>query len=213
MKDNEKERLTALLERETTLWEAGFRRIAGFDEAGRGPLAGPVVAAAVILPQGVLLEGLNDSKKLSPKKRLSLEAEIKAKAIAWAVGEASHEEIDELNILAATKLAMVRAMEHLAVLPDYLLLDAITLPVETPQEGIIQGDAKVACISAASILAKCARDRLMEDWDAVYPAYGFCRHKGYPTAYHRRTVIEIGPCPIHRKSFLSFVDKQKREQG
>ncbi|MCL1805235.1 MAG: ribonuclease HII [Clostridiales bacterium] len=207
LKQDERARLTTLNEIEDALRVRGYKAIAGLDEAGRGPLAGPVVAAAVILPPDTFLQGLNDSKKVSPGKRSRLEAEIKEKAIAWGIGEAGHEEIDELNIVGATKLAMSRALDALAVKPDYLLLDAINLPAGIPQEAIIKGDAKAACISAASILAKTCRDRQMEEWDRLYPAYGFKQHKGYPTAAHRKAVIELGPCPIHRRSFLGFADK------
>ena len=204
-KKDEFARLILLGEREAALRADGYNRIAGLDEAGRGPLAGPVVAAAVILPPSLYIEGLNDSKKVSPSKREKLETLIKENAIAWGIGEASHTEIDAQNILNATKLAMARALAALAIAPDYLLLDAIQLETHLPQESIVQGDAKVACISAASILAKTYRDRLMREWDKQYPAYGFKQHKGYPTAAHKRIVMEIGPCPIHRRSFLKFI--------
>ena len=209
MDAGEQERLIRLGEKEEEVRAAGFLSIAGLDEAGRGPLAGPVVAAAVILPPGLLLQGLNDSKKVSPSRRSRLAADIKREATAWGIGEASHEEIDAINILNATKLAMTRALDSLAVAPDYLLLDAIRLSVALPQEAIIKGDATVACISAASILAKTYRDSLMETWDVCYPAYGFRQHKGYPTAAHRKLVMELGPCPIHRRSFLGFMTTQK----
>lgn len=204
-------RLTALEAREEALRQAGFRAIAGLDEAGRGPLAGPVVAAAVILKPGQRFLGLNDSKKVSPANRLRLEAEIKEKAAAWALGSASPEEIDRLNILGATKLAMERALAELSrrLRPDYLLLDALKLAVDFPQEGIVKGDAKVACIAAASILAKTCRDRIMEELEARYPGYGFARHKGYPTAAHREAVLRLGPCPVHRRSFLRFYEREK----
>lgn len=208
-KPDELTRLSALNEKEEALRADGFQAIAGLDEAGRGPLAGPVTAAAVILPPGLLLKGLNDSKKVSPSNRLRLETEIKAKAVAWGVGEASHQEIDQLNIVGATRLAMIRALGALTVKPDYLLLDAIRLPLELPQEPIIKGDAKVACISAASILAKTYRDRQMEEWDKLYPEYGFKRNKGYPTRDHRDAVMEKGPCPIHRQSYLGFSQKAR----
>ena len=209
MDAGEQERLIRLGEKEEEVRAAGFLSIAGLDEAGRGPLAGPVVAAAVILPPGLLLQGLNDSKKVSPAKRSRLESEIKEKAVAWGLGEASHEEIDTVNILNATKLAMTRALDSLPVTPDYLLLDAIRLPVALPQESIVKGDATVACISAASILAKTYRDGVMEKWDIQYPEYGFRQHKGYPTAAHRKAVMALGPCPIHRRSFLGFMTAPK----
>ena len=206
LNEGEIARLTVLGEREADLRAAGFRAVAGLDEAGRGPLAGPVVAAAVILPPDIWLRGLNDSKKVSVSNRLRLEAEIKEKA-AWGIGEASHLEIDEINIVNATKLAMARALGALGESPDYLLLDAIRLPSPLPQEAIIKGDAKIACISAASILAKTWRDRLMEEWDRQYPAYGFRQHKGYPTAGHRKALMDLGPCSIHRRSFLGFLSR------
>ena len=210
MKEEERIRLIELGKREASLHDAGYTFIAGLDEAGRGPLAGPVVAAAVILAPDTLIEGLNDSKKVSPKRRLVIESEIKERALAWALGEASPEEIDTYNILHATKMAMMRAIEGLGISPDYLLLDAILLPLDHQQESVIKGDEKIACIAAASILAKTARDRQMENVDAQYPAYGFRQHKGYPTAMHRQVVLEVGPCPIHRKSFLGFVEKSKK---
>jgi len=208
-----------LLQRENELRTAGFRAIAGLDEAGRGPLAGPVVAAAVILPPAIRLHGLDDSKKVSTANRLRLEKEIKSAAAAWGIGEASPQEIDELNILCATRLAMMRAIEALCrpgdassfpIAPDYLLLDAIRLPLAIPQDAIVRGDAQVACISAASILAKTFRDRQMEALDACYPEYGFRAHKGYPTMFHRQILSEIGPCPIHRRSFLRSVASATR---
>ena len=208
----EMDRLAVLYKKEVFLRAEGFQVIAGIDEAGRGPLAGPVVAAAVILPPGLALTGLNDSKKVSLRNRLRLETEIKENAVSWSIGEASPLEIDERNIVGATKLAMTRAIEALSVTPDYLLLDAIRLPVDLPQESIVRGDAKIACISAASILAKTHRDRLMEEWDIRYPVYGFRSHKGYPTESHRRAVIENGPCPIHRNTYLGFLTKAVGEQ-
>lgn len=208
----ERQRLAGLAERETALRAEGFQAIAGLDEAGRGPLAGPVVAAAVILEPDSFLTGLNDSKQVNLANRLRLEQEIKNTAAAWAIGEASPEEIDKHNILGATKLAMIRAIAALPVPPDYLLLDALRLPLDLPQEAVIKGDAKIACISAASILAKTHRDRLMEEWHRRYPAYGFCQNKGYPTEAHRKILIEKGFCPIHRQSFLSFFRKAKEEE-
>lgn len=176
---------------------------AGIDEAGRGPLAGPVVAAAVILPYGCEIEGLNDSKKISEKKREMLFEIIKEKAIAYSIAEASPEEIDRYNILGATMLAMKRAEEGLALRPEHLLIDGnrakgFDLPVTT----VIKGDALVPSISAASILAKVTRDRYCLEMDEKYPQYGFAVHKGYPTKAHRDAVLEHGICPEHRRSFL-----------
>ncbi len=209
----ERRRLAALSDKEARLRENGFQAVAGLDEAGRGPLAGPVVAGAVILRPGSMFIGLNDSKKVTLANRLRLEEEIKAGAAAWAVGVAQPEEIDRLNILGATKLAMQRALHSLSLVlpPDYLLLDALKLPSPLPQEGIIKGDAKVACIAAASILAKTCRDRIMEELDSVYPGYGFKQHKGYATAEHRQAVLALGPSPVHRKSFLGFYEREKRQ--
>jgi ribonuclease HII len=177
--------------------------VAGIDEAGRGPLAGPVVAAAVILPYGLEIEGLNDSKKISEKKREALFEIIKEKAIAYAIASASPEEIDEYNILGATMLAMKRAEEALEIRPELLLIDGnrakgFDLPVKT----VIKGDALVPSISAASILAKVTRDRYCLEMDKKYPEYSFAVHKGYPTKAHREAVLKYGPCPEHRRSFL-----------
>ena len=184
----------------------GFERVAGIDEAGRGPLAGPVVAAAVILPKGLVIEGLDDSKKLSEKKREALFDEITEKALAYSIASASHLEIDEYNILGATMLAMKRAEEGLSLRPDLLLIDGnratgFDLPVKT----VIKGDALIPSISAASILAKVTRDRMCLELDALYPEYNFKVHKGYPTKYHRDKLLELGPCPEHRRSFLKKI--------
>jgi ribonuclease HII len=205
--DLEIRRLEALAAYEESLHDQGIALIAGVDEAGRGPLAGPVVAAAAILPPGLRLNGLNDSKQLNLNTRLRLESEIKARAVAWAIGEADVEEIDRFNILGATKLAMKRALSGLAIRPDYLLLDALRLDLAIPQEGIIKGDARCACISAASILAKTYRDRLMERLDALYPQYHLAQNKGYPTEIHRLAVARHGPSPCHRKTFLGFLER------
>jgi len=205
-------RLDALAAYEEALHDRGYAWIAGVDEAGRGPLAGPVVAAAAILPCGLRLLGLNDSKKISLKNRLRLESEIKASAVSWAIGEADVEEIDRLNILGATKLAMTRALAGLSISADYLLLDAVKLDFPLPQEGLIKGDARCACISAASILAKTHRDRLMEELDAMYPQYQFAQNKGYPTERHRMAVAQHGPSPCHRKTFLGFLQRNEVQQ-
>ena len=178
------------------------RLICGVDEAGRGPLAGPVVAAAVILPPNTPLSGLNDSKKLSPRRRERLAAEIRATALAWAVAEASAAEIDEWNILRATLRAMARAVAALPVMPDEVLVDGNQAPaLEVPVRTIIGGDALEPAIMAASILAKTHRDARLVALDARYPEYGFARHKGYGTAAHLAALARLGPCPEHRRSF------------
>lgn len=188
----------------------GFRWVAGVDEAGRGPLAGPVVAAAVILPEKAALLGVTDSKKLPARRREELAALIRARAVAVSVGCADPDEIDRTNILQATFSAMLRALRGLEVPPDFVLLDGpYSLPLHLPQRGVVQGDARSLSIAAASIIAKVHRDRLMNDYHTLYPAYGFHRHKGYPTAEHREALRRFGPCPIHRRSFqgvLSWKD-------
>ena len=181
----------------------GFSPVCGIDEAGRGPLAAPVYAAAVILPERFSLPGLDDSKKLSAKKREQLYDEICGQAAAWCVASASEAEIDELNILQATFLAMRRACEGLAVPAAYALVDGNRMPpLAIPGETIVKGDARSASIAAASILAKVSRDRYMEEMDALYPQYQFARHKGYGTKLHVELLRQYGPCPIHRRSFL-----------
>ena len=193
---------TGRLEREKILWAAGFRRIAGVDEAGVGPLAGPVVAAAVIFRQGRYLPDVNDSKKLTAARREKLAMAIKESALAWSVAMVHPEEIDRLNIYHASLEAMRRAVVGLAEQPDQVLVDARTIPgIDIPQEGIIRGDASCHIIGAASILAKTARDQLMKEMDLAYPGYGFAGHKGYPTEAHRDAIRKQGPCPIHRRSF------------
>lgn len=177
--------------------------IAGVDEAGRGPLAGPVVAAAVILDAARPIEGLNDSKKLSEAARERLALEIREKALAWAIAEASVSEIDQLNILQATFLAMSRALNALAVLPTHAVIDGNRLPKELPcsAEAVVKGDGKIAAIAAASILAKTHRDQLMVELSSQYPQYGFGKHMGYPTPDHLALLRAHGPCPAHRRSF------------
>lgn len=184
--------------------EEGFSLICGVDEAGRGPLAGPVCAAAVILPPGLKLEGLNDSKKLSEKRREALYPLICEQALAYGIAFASEQEIDELNILQATFLAMRRAVGQLGQKPDLALVDGNREPDfgDIPVRTIIKGDSRSANIAAASILAKVTRDRFMLEQDAVYPQYGFAVHKGYGTQKHYAALREFGPCPIHRRSFL-----------
>ena len=177
--------------------------VAGIDEAGRGPLAGPVVAAAVILPKDIFLPFLNDSKKVTEKRRDVLFDEIKQNAIAYGIGIASNTLIDEINILQATYEAMREAVNALEKTPDVLLVDAVHIPdINIKQVGIVKGDAKSVNIAAASILAKVTRDRLMAEYDKIYPEYGFASNKGYGTATHIAALKEIGPCAIHRKSFI-----------
>ena len=182
----------------------GFKHICGVDEAGRGPLAGPVCAAAVILPQDIQIEGLNDSKKLSEKKREALYDIIKEKAVAYSIAFGTLQEIEELNILEATYLAMNRAIEGLPVKADFALIDGNRVPKGIPVEceTIVKGDAKSASIAAASILAKVTRDRLLEEYDREYPEYNFKKHKGYGTKEHTDLILKYGPSPIHRMSFL-----------
>lgn len=180
--------------------------LAGVDEAGRGPLAGPVVAAAVILPEGLRIEGVRDSKKVPERLRERLFLEISAKASAVGVGIVEAGEIDRINILVATKLAMRKAISALAVTPNLILIDALTLPdVPVRQVPIIKGDARSASIAAASIIAKVTRDRLMLDYHKAYPEYGFDRHKGYGTGSHIARINEFGPCPIHRMTFRKVI--------
>lgn len=180
-----------------------YRLIAGVDEVGRGPLIGAVVTAAVILDPNNPIEGLADSKKLSEKKRLALAAEIKQKALAWALGRAEAEEIDKLNILQASLLAMTRAVEALRIRPQFVLLDGNKIPndLDIPAQAVVKGDSLVAEISAASILAKVARDQEMEELDRQYPEYAFAQHKGYPTKLHLEKLTALGPLPQHRRSF------------
>jgi len=182
--------------------------VAGIDEAGRGPLAGSVVAAAVILDDRFPIHGLTDSKKLSPARRSALENEIKNTAQAWAIAESSHSEVDQINILQASLLAMKRALLKLKLRPERVLIDGNRLPsVEGYQMlAIIKGDLSEPCISAASILAKQYRDRQMVELDQIYPQYQFAKHKGYPTALHRRLIQEHGVCPVHRRSFKPVRD-------
>jgi ribonuclease HII len=199
----EGQRLHNLLRFEIELWAEGFNLVAGVDEAGMAPLAGPVIAAACILPRDYKLRGLNDSKQiLDETLRCELAKQIKADAIAWAVGRAEVEEIDQLNIYHAGLLAMRRAVEGLESQPDFVLVDARRIPYCTaPQRGIIKGDTLSASIAAASIIAKTTRDALMCEFDAVHPGYNFASHKGYPTPEHCRRLKELGAVPIHRRSF------------
>lgn len=187
-----------------------FRAIAGVDEAGRGCLFGDVVAAAVILPPGMHLEGVDDSKKLTAKQRDRLYDTIIAHAAAWSVARVGPEEIDRINIKQASRLAMKLAVEALAVRPDHLLVDAETIDLDVPQLAVVHGDARSQSIAAASIIAKVTRDRLCEgEWDRMYPEYGIAIHKGYATKLHRERLLEFGPSPMHRRSFLGkLLDEQ-----
>ena len=188
----------------------GFTAICGLDEAGRGPLCGPVVAAAVILPLGLEIEGLNDSKKLTEKKREMLFDEIKQKALSYGIAEATPDEIDEINILNASMLAMRRAVAMLSPRADFALIDGnCSRGFEIPTETVVKGDAKSASIAAASILAKVTRDRGCIELDRLYPEYNIAKHKGYPTKEHMDAVRKFGPSPIHRRSFLKFLDKDE----
>ena len=178
------------------------RLIAGIDEAGRGPLAGPVIAAAVILDKSKNIIGLRDSKQLSAGARLRLAGKIREHSLCWATGRAEVEEIDTLNILQASLLAMKRAVEALDVVPDFALVDGLYCPdLPCRAEGVVKGDRRFGAISAASILAKVTRDEEMNAMDSIYPGYGFARHKGYPTADHIRSLDELGPCALHRRTF------------
>src|SRR5258705_4615250 len=200
---SEGQRLHTLLRFEIELWAEGFSFVAGVDEAGMAPLAGPVVAGAVILPQNYKLRGLNDSKKiLDPEMREELAAQIKQDAVCWSFGFAAVEEIDKVNIYHAGLLAMQRALQGLACLPDFVLVDARRIPqCPAPQRGIIRGDALSATIAAASIIAKTTRDAHMLELDALYAGYGFTSPNGYPTPEHCRALKELGALPIHRRSF------------
>lgn len=188
---------------ERSLRERGAWLIGGMDEAGRGPLAGPVVAAAVIMPSDDPIEGVNDSKQLSEKKRERLYDEIIARAIDYKISAVSEKVIDEINILNATKRAMAECVEGFAISPHVVLVDAVKLSLEVPTVSIIKGDALSYSIAAASILAKVYRDRLMLAYDEQYPEYGFARHKGYGTKEHIEALRKYGPCPIHRHSFIT----------
>lgn len=199
------DRFTVLRQKEVCLYEQGYRCVGGIDEAGRGPLAGPVVAACVILPPHCFIPGLDDSKKLTERKREKLELQIKQEAVAWAVGLVNHKEIDRVNIYQATKIAMAKAVRSLKIRPDYLLIDAMKIDTDIPQEGIIHGDSLCAAIAAASIIAKTYRDRLMVLLDNFYPAYGFKDNKGYGTARHMEALHLLGPSPVHRRSFLKKI--------
>lgn len=203
MKEKEETRLLLLKEKENELRKKGFQYICGIDEAGRGPLAGPVVIASVIMPADSMIEGVNDSKKISEKKREKIYEQILEEAISYGVAIIGQDEIDEINILNATKKGLTVSLQELSQRPDLILVDALngidTLGI--PYDSIIKGDAKCYSIAAASIIAKVTRDRIMREWDRVYPEYGFEKHKGYGTSAHIAAIKENGLCPIHRRSF------------
>ncbi len=220
MKEKEYERLKTIKEIEEKLYMDGITSVAGIDEAGRGPLAGPVVVAAVIMPRESMIEGVNDSKKVSEKKREKLYDEIINEAIAYGVGIVNQEEIDRINILNATKEGLTMAIKEMEKdlkeknrefeKPEIILVDALT-KIDTdhiPYRSIIKGDSKSYSIAAASIIAKVTRDRIMRQWDEVYPVYGFVKHKGYGTANHIAAIKEYGLCPLHRRSFVKNIIKE-----
>ena len=210
----EGQRLRGILRFERELWARGLTLLAGVDEAGMSPLAGPVAAAAVVLDVETRLIGVDDSKKLSPKARDELAAEIKVRARAWAVAFAEPAEIDSINIYWAGLLAMRRAVEGLGLVPEHLLIDARRLKdLPIPQSAILKGDERSASIAAASILAKTARDALMVDADRRFPGYGFAQHKGYPVRAHRVALARLGPCPLHRRSFALVSEALKRSSS
>ena len=205
IKEKELERLTNLKSMEKELYEKGFEYICGIDEAGRGPLAGPVVVAGVIMPKDSMIEGVNDSKKVSEKKREKLYDVILEEAISYSVAIIGQDVIDEINILNATKDGVTKVVEGLDVKPNLILVDALT-HIDTkgiPYDSIIKGDAKCYNIASASIIAKVTRDRIMREWDKVYPEYGFEKHKGYGTSAHIEAIKKYGLCPIHRNSFTT----------
>ena len=196
------------LEFEKEALAKGYKSVCGVDEAGRGPLAGPVCAAAVILPEGVIIDGVNDSKKLSEKKRESLFDVIREQALSYSIAYATVDEIEEINILNATMLAMRRAIDGLDIKADYAMIDGNKIPpIDIDAECIVKGDAKSMSIACASILAKVSRDRLLYKYAEEYPMYGFDKHKGYGTKIHREAILKYGPCPYHRKSFLKKLYK------
>ncbi len=205
------------LDKEQSLFQEGYNLIGGVDEAGRGPLAGPVVAACVVVDKDFVISGpelelVRDSKKLSAKQREKIFTVIKSKAVAVAIGVCDHKTIDEVNILQATFLAMKKAIDQMAVTPDYILVDGgLRIPrLSLPQEAIKEGDGKIFCIAAASIIAKVSRDYLMAELDQKYPEYKFSQHKGYGTKLHLAKISEHGPCPIHRRSFAPIKDMIKK---
>ncbi|WP_324823184.1 ribonuclease HII [Sinanaerobacter sp. ZZT-01] len=206
-----KVRLVEMKRVEAALYEKGIRSIAGVDEVGRGPLAGPVVAAAVILPENFSVLGVDDSKKLSEKKREELFERIKEEASCYAIGLIDNQRIDEINILEATKEAMSQAIEGLSKKPEHILIDALTLKnIDIPQTGIVHGDSTSVSIAAASILAKVTRDRMMGEYEKEYPYYAFAKNKGYGTKAHYAGLDLYGACPLHRESFLRKYYENKK---
>lgn len=205
MKEKEEQRLIELKAYEIDLHKKGIKYIAGIDEAGRGPLAGPVVIGIAIMKEESFIEGINDSKKISENKREKLYDEITKEAIDWSVGIVDENRIDEINILNATKEVLTEAISKLEIKPELILVDALekinTLSI--PYNSVIKGDAKIYSISAASIIAKVTRDRIMKTYDAIYPEYGFGKHKGYGTSSHIEAIKKYGLCPIHRKTFTT----------
>lgn len=205
MKEKEEERLKILKQEENKLYESGkIQFICGIDEAGRGPLAGPVVVGSVIMPRNSMIEGVNDSKKVSEKKREKLYDYITKEALSYSVGIIDQEIIDNINILNATKKALTESILGLEIKPDVILVDALN-KIDTcgiPYISVIKGDAKIYSIACASIIAKVTRDRMMYEYDKIYPAYGFAKHKGYGTAFHINAIKENGICMIHRKTFV-----------
>lgn len=211
MKEKEELRLKELKQIEEELYNSGANLICGIDEAGRGPLAGPVVVAAAIMPRNSMIEGVNDSKKVSEKKREKLYDLITDEAIAYGVGIIDQKEIDRINILNATKEGLTMAVKELNPKPDLIIVDALS-KIDTegiPYKSIIKGDAKCYSIACASIIAKVTRDRIMRQWDEVYPQYGFIKHKGYGTAAHIAAIKEYGLCPLHRLSFVKNIVNTK----
>ena len=205
MKDKELERLTNLIQIEKELHEKGFKNICGIDEAGRGPLAGPVVVAGVIMPENSMIEGVNDSKKVSEKKRELLYDKIIEEAISYSVAIIGQDVIDDINILNATKQGVTSVVKGLDVRPDLIIIDALQ-HIDTdgvPYESIIKGDAKCYSIAAASIIAKVTRDNMMVEYDKIFPQYGFASNKGYGSKEHINALKEFGPCSIHRKTFIT----------
>ena len=210
MKEKEIERLTKLKEIEKDLYSKGFKNICGIDEAGRGPLAGPVVVAGVIMPKDSMIEFVNDSKKVTEKRREKLYDVIMEEAISYCVSVIDQDVIDEINILNATKKGVTEVVDGLEIKPDLILVDALE-HINTrgiPYEPLIKGDARCYNIAAASILAKVTRDRIMRQWDEIYPQYGFLSNKGYGTAKHIEAIKQYGLCPIHRKSFTKHFTKE-----